>query len=153
MVVKDSLNNAVNNQCLFPISIDKELEDKFIKKAKKSAVALIPASIVVVIVISVLIYLCFTYLGRVRIGGFLVICYFFPFYAVYNLFSTFKAIKKHDYQFFAGEILGKTENNNYVVRGLEDQKIAVLFGKKEYRQGERTIVARLKDDLNLISAD
>jgi hypothetical protein len=153
MEVKDSVNNAVSNQCLFPITINQELEEKFVKKSKSSAVVLIPVSIIVVIIVSVLLYLCWTYLGRVRIGWFLLICYLFPFYAVYNLFSTLKAIKRHDYQFFAGEILGKTENNNYVVKGLEDQKIAILFGKKEYRQGERTIVARLKDELNLISAD
>ena len=59
----------------------------------------------------------------------------------------------HDYEFFSGEVVGKTDSNNYVVRGLEDHKISVLFGKKEYNAGDKAIIARIKDDLNLISED
>lgn len=60
MKVKESVNNAVNNQCLLPIIINQELEEKFVKKSKASAVILIPVSIIVVIIASALIYLCFT---------------------------------------------------------------------------------------------
>ncbi len=36
---------------------------------------------------------------------------------------------------------------------LEECEIGVLFGKKEYNVGDRAIVARVKDDLNIISED
>ena len=153
MEVKDSVNRAVNNQSLFPITVDKNLEDKFIKKTKSSALVLIPVSIIAVIVMAAIIYVLYNYVGFVRIRFFVIVVFLFPIYAVYNLFSTFGAIKKHDYHFFVGDVLGKTEYDNYVIRGLEDQKISVLFGRKEYGPGERVIVARVKDELNLISAD
>ena len=47
----------------------------------------------------------------------------------------------------------KTDNGNYQIKGLEEQKISVLFGKKEYNAGDRAIVARIKDDLNIISEE
>ena len=72
-------------------------------------------------------------------------------FAVYNIFATAKAIKNQDYEFLSGEVVGKTDNGNYKVRGLEEQNISVFIGKKDYNPGERVIVARLNDELNIIA--
>ena len=64
---------------------------------------------------------------------------------------TAKAIRNQDYEFLSGEIVGKTDNGNYKVRGLEELAIPAFIGRKDYGPGERVIVARLNDELNLIS--
>ena len=53
-------------------------------------------------------------------------------------------------EFLAGEIIGKNDSG-YQVNGLEGHNISPFIGKKEYDPGERVIVARLNDELNLIS--
>ncbi|WP_281086429.1 hypothetical protein [Eubacterium ruminantium] len=73
MEVKDSVNRAVNNQSLFPITVDKNLEDKFIKKTKSSALVLIPVSIIAVIVMAAIIYVLYNYVGFVRIRFFVIV--------------------------------------------------------------------------------
>ena len=80
-----------------------------------------------------------------------IMCIAFPIFAVYNIFATAKAIKNQDYEFLSGEVVGKTDNGNYKVRGLEEQNISVFIGKKDYNPGERVIVARLNDELNIIA--
>ncbi|MBO7634550.1 MAG: hypothetical protein J6S72_09280, partial [Lachnospiraceae bacterium] len=59
--------------------------------------------------------------------------------------------KNQDYEFLSGEVVGKTDNGNYKVRGLEEQNISVFIGKKDYNPGERVIVARLNDELSIIA--
>ena len=78
MEVKDSVNRAVNNQSLFPITVDKNLEDKFIKKTKSSALVLIPVSIIAVIVMAAIIYVLYNYVGFVRIRFFVIVVFLFP---------------------------------------------------------------------------
>ena len=151
--VKFSVNKAASEQFLIPATVSEELERKFLKKSKTSSITLIPVSFLVsAIVLAILIVLVY-FLKRVFISFMAIFCVFFPIYAIYNAFATSKAIKKHDYEFFYGEILDKTDNGNYMVKGLGDLKIPVLFGKKEYNAGDRAIVARIKDELNIISEE
>ena len=151
--VKFQVNKAVSDQALVPAAVSEELEQKFLKKAKAASIKLIPVSFIVSAVVLIILFLLVYFLKLLAISTIALLCIIFPIYAIYDAFATSKAIKNHDYDFFYGEIIGKTDSGNYQVRGLEDQKISVLFGKKDYNAGERVIVARIKDELNLISEE
>ena len=148
--VKFAVKDAVGKQVLTPVTVSDELRDEFIKKSRSSSWKLLPVSLIVSAVVLTIVFLIVYYLGLFIVSTIGLLCVIFPFYAVYNLFSTAKAIKNQDYEFLAGEIVGKTDTG-YQVRGLEGHNISPLFGKKDYNPGERVIVARLHDDLNLIS--
>ncbi len=150
--VKFSVKDAVGKQDISPVSVSDELQEKFIKKSRSSSIKLVPISFIVSAVVLLIIILLITFLRFFVISAIGLFCIFFPIYAIYNVFATSKAIKNHDYEFFSGEVVGKTDSN-YVVRGLEEHKIAVLFGRKEYNPGERVIVARLNDELSIISEE
>lgn len=151
--VKFSINKAVADQALIPAAVSEDLEQNFIKKAKSASVKLIPVSFIVSAIVIVILFLLVYFLRLIAISTIALLCIIFPIYAIYDAFATSKAIKNHDYDFFYGEVIGKTDSGNYQIKGLEEHKIAVLFGKKEYNAGERVIVARIKDDLNLISEE
>ena len=129
--VKFTVKKATDDQVLIPATVSEDLEQTFVKKARAFSIKLIPVSILVAAIVLALVILA----------------------VIYDAFATSKAIKNHDYEFFYGEIIGKTDSGNYVVRGLEELKIGVLFGKKEYNAGDRALVARIKDDLNIISEE
>ncbi|MCR4688480.1 MAG: hypothetical protein K5745_02905 [Saccharofermentans sp.] len=148
--VKFAIKDAVNKQVLTPVTVSDELRELFLKKARAESWKLLPISIVVSIVVIVIIYLLIHFLRFLVVSLFGLICIILPIYAVYNLFATAKAIKNEDYEFLSGEVIGKTDSG-YQIRGLEGQNIGVLIGKKEYGPGDKVIVARLNDDLNLIS--
>lgn len=151
--VKFTVKKALDEQTLIPASVSEELEQEFIKKAKAFSIKLIPVSFIVAAVILVIAFLVIYFLHRIIISAFALFCLVFPIYSIYDAFATSKAFKNHDYDFFYGEITGKTDSGNYVVKGLEECKIGVLFGKKEYNAGDRAIIARVKDDLNIISEE
>lgn len=148
--VKFSVKDAVDKQILIPVTVSEELEKEFIKKSRSASWKLLPISLivsaVVIVIIALLIY--FFELFIISTVGF--ICILYPAFAVYNIVATAKAIKKKDYEFMSGEIIGK-EDGSYRVRGLEAHSIHPLIGKQEYNSGEKAIIARLGDDLNLIS--
>lgn len=150
--VKFSVKDAVGKQFLTPVSVSDELRDKFLKKSRAFSWKLLPISIIVCVVVAVISILILMFLNRVVFSLLGILCIFFPIFAVYNIFSTAKAIKNQDYEFLSGEIVGKTDNG-YQVRGLEAHNISAFMGKKEYNPGDRAIVARLGDDLNLISEE
>ncbi len=149
--VKFTVKEAVSNQSLTPISVSEELQQEFIKKSRSASWKLLPVSIIVSAVVSVILFLLVYFLRFFVISFLGIMCIAFPIFAVYNIFATAKAIKKQDYEFLSGEIVGKTDNGNYKVRGIEEQNIGVLIGKKDYDAGERVIVARLNDELSIIA--
>lgn len=151
--VKFSINKAAADQFLIPATVSEELEKKFLKKAKSSSIKLIPVSFLVSAVVLGILFVLVYFLKRIFISFMAIFCVFFPIYAIYDAFATGKAIKKHDYEFFYGEVVGKTDNGNYQIKGLEEHNISAMLGKKDYNAGDRVIVARIKDDLNLISED
>ena len=131
--VKFSVKAAVENQALVNVTVSEDLEQRFIN----------------VIVIAIIVLLAH-FLRRIFFSLAAILIIFFPIYAVYNVFATYKAIKNHDYEFLSGTVNGKNEHG-YQVSGLEGHDISPFIGKKEYGPGERVIVARLNDELNLIS--
>lgn len=150
--VKFSVKDATLKQQLLPVTVSEELENKFLKKSRSSSWKLIPATIVLSIIVCVILFLLIYFLRFFVISALGIFAIFAPIYAVYNVFATANAIKKHDYEFLEGSVVGKTDNG-YKVLGLEDHNIAVLFGKKEYGPGDKVIVARLNDDLSIISEE
>jgi len=150
--VKFSINKAAADQFLTPATISEELEKKFLKKAKSSSITTIPVSFLVSAIVLGILFVLVYFLKRVFISIMAIFCVFFPIYAIYDAFATAKAIKKHDYEFFYGEVTGKTDKG-YQIRGLEEHNISPMLGKKDYNAGDKVIVARIKDDLNLISEE
>ncbi len=150
--VKSQVKDAVDKQYLTPVTVSDELQEKFIKKSRSSSIKLLPVSIIVSAVVLVILILLIYFMRFFIISTLGLLCIVFPIYAVYNIFATAKAIKNHDYEFFSGEVIDKTDKG-YTVRGLEGQNISAFIGKKEYNPGERVIVARLNDELNLISEE
>lgn len=147
--VKFSVKDALNKQFLTPATVSEELQEKFLKKSRSSSWKLLPVSIIVSAVVLVILILIIVFLRFFIVSALGLFCIFFPIFAVYNIFATAKAIKNHDYEFLYGEIVGKTDSG-YQVRGLEAHGIQPFIGKKEYNPGDRVIVARLNDDLNII---
>jgi hypothetical protein len=148
--VELAVKDAVGKQVLAPVTVSDELKDQFLKKSRSASWKLLPISIIVSSVVIIVLFLLIYFLRLMVFSLFGLICVIYPIYAVYNIFATAKAIKNQDYEFVSGEIVGKNDSG-YQVRGLEDHNISPLIGKKEYNPGERVIVARLSDELSLIS--
>ena len=149
--VRFSVKNATANQLLIPVTVSEELEQKFIKKAKADSIKLIPVTFAVAAIVLVIMFLLIYFLRIIAVSTFGIFCIIFPIYGIYDAIATSKAVKNHDYEFFYGEVSGKTDNGNYQIKGLEGLKIHPMLGKKDYNMGDRVIVARIKDDLNLIA--
>lgn len=150
--VKFAIKDSVQKQLLTPVTVSDELKDEFIRKSRSSSWKLLPVSIIFSAVVLVIVFLIIYFLNRLFISVFGLIAVFMPFFAVYNIFATAKAIKNQDYEFVSGQITGKNDNG-YQVAGLEGHNIHPFIGRKEYNPGEQVIVARLNSDLNLISED
>ena len=151
--VKFTVKKGIDDQLLTPASVSEELEQKFVKKARSSSIKLIPVSFIVSAVVLGIIFLLVYFLNIIAISTVGLLCIIFPIFAIVDAFATAKAIKQHDYEFFYGEITGKDENGNYQVKGLDGFKISPLFGRKDYNPGDKALVARIKNDLNLISEE
>ena len=151
--VKFTVNKAMNEQSLIPTTVSGELESKFVKKTKSFSLKLIPISFIVAAIILAIIFVVVYFFNRLIISTLGLFCIILPIYSIYDAIATLKALKNHDYEFYYGEVTGKTDSGSYVIKGLEECKISVLFGKEEYNAGDRAIVARVKDDLNIISEE
>ena len=149
--VKFAVKDAVSKECLTPVTVSEELQQEFIKKSRSASWKLLPVSIIVSAIVSIILFLLIYFLRFFVVSLLGIMCIAFPIFAVYNIFATAKAIKNQDYEFFSGEVVGKTDNGNYKVRGIEELAVPAFIGKKDYNPGERVIVARLNDELNLIS--
>ena len=151
--VKFTVKKASDEQLLTPVTISEEFEQKYIKKVRSSSIKLIPVSIIVSAVVLGIIFLLVYFLNIIAISTVGLLCIIFPIFAIVDAFSTSKAIKTHDYEFFYGEVVGKDDNGNYQIKGLEAFKASPLMGNKDYYPGDKAIVARIKDDLNIISEE
>lgn len=150
--VKFSVKDGIGKQLFAPVTVSEELQARFLKKSRSTAIILIPISIVVCALVIGFSALIIYFFNRIFISIVMLGILAYPAFAVYNLITTFKAIKNHDYEFFSGQIVGKNDKG-YVVRGLEGHNISVMFGKEDYNPGEFAIIARLGDDLDLVSED
>ena len=151
--VKFTVKKAIDDQLLTPASVSEELEQTFIKKARASSIKLIPVSFIVSAIVIGIIFLLVYFLNIFAISWIGFLCIIFPIFAIVDCFATSKAIKQKDYEFFYGEIAGKDDNGSYQIKGLDEFKMSPLFGKKDYNPGDKALVARIKNDLNIISEE
>lgn len=150
--VKFAIKDSVQKMTLAPVTVSDELKDEFIKKSRSLSWKLLPVSIIFSAVVIAIVFAIVYFFNRLFVSVFGVVAVFMPFFAVYSIFATAKAIKNQDYEFVSGQIIGKNDNG-YQVAGLEGHNIQPIIGKKEYNPGEQVIVARLGSDLSLISED
>ena len=59
-------------------------------------------------------------------------------------------ILRRDYGFYESAIVD-TSRNGYQLLGIEDGVTLVLFGRKDYTPGEKVLIARMGEDLRIIS--
>lgn len=149
--VKFNVKDAVEKQILTPVTVSEELEQEFIRKSRSASWKLLPISIIVSVIVIAIIGLLIYFFNLLIFSTLGLICILYPAFAIYNICATAKAIKKKDYEFMSGEIIGKDDSGAYHVKGLSDQSIHTLIGKKDYDPGSKAIIARLGDDLNIIS--
>ncbi len=86
-------------------------------------------------------------------AGILLLFFLLPVYAVYNYFSTLRAIHKSDIEFYSGEILEKNDKG-YFIKGVNGYRfgfIKKLGADNEPNVGDRVILARFRNEFSLIS--
>ena len=151
--VKCSVDKAVQEQFLTSISVGEDIKKKFTGFHLRTALILIPESILVSAIAGGIIYVTVRYLRTVRGISFLLVFLLFPLYAIYNLFSILISIHKDDIEFYYGEIAGRSDKG-YYVKGVLNQRFGYIKNMGPTAEpcvGDRVIVARLKDGYSLIS--
>ena len=151
--VKCSVDKAVQEQFLTSISVGEDIKKKFTSFHLRTALILIPESILVSAIAGGIIYVTVRYLRTVRGISFLLVFLLFPLYAIYNLFSILISIHKDDIEFYYGEIAGRSDKG-YYVKGVLNQRFGYIKNMGPTAEpcvGDRVIVARLKDGYSLIS--
>ena len=152
--VKWAINEACEKQQLVKVSIPEETEKEILAKCKSGSIKMFFASLAfMAVVIGILVALAlFAHLVIISVKGIglLLLSVIFPFYAIYNIFATFGAVKKGDYDFYSGALVGKSDKG-YHVAGLEDHPMSFMKNEpKEAKAGDRVIVIRVRDDLDLM---
>ena len=88
-----------------------------------------------------LLYLC---------AGIIAVTVLLGFITVWHMLWVALNIRNKDYGFYEGEIVD-TYRDGYQILGFEDDATLVLFGRKNYARGDKVIVARMGEDLRIIS--
>jgi hypothetical protein len=117
--VKFNIKDAVDKQILTPVTVSEELEQEFIKKSRSASWKLLPISIIVSVIVIAVIALLIYFFNRLIFSTLGLICIFYTAFAIYNIFATAKALKKKDYEFLSGEIIGKNDDGNITVTIVE----------------------------------
>ena len=157
--VLSQIETAVSNGALSAFTPSEELTKKYISKRKSQAFGIFFGSLALLFVALLVTWLLISRLHVIVFSAKIVVIFLFililPFYSVYNIFSTFSTISKQNYSFYLGEVVAKADTG-YLVRGLENQKISFLTdpaGGAEKAPGAQVIVARFKDELDLIDLE
>ena len=151
--VKHSVDLALQEQYLTSISVDEDLKKKFVGYHRRFAFILILESLPVSAIASAILFFAARFIRNIMGAVFLLPAALFPFYAIYNLFSTLKSISKDDIEFYSGEIADKTKQG-YIIKGVSYYKfgfIKTMRPEGEPNIGDRVILARLKDGYSLIA--
>lgn len=152
--VKWAINEACGNQQLIKISLDEGTEKEILAKSKSWSIKLFFGSlafmVVVIGIVVALAYFANLVIISVKGIGLLLLSVIFPFYAIYNIIATFGAVKKGDYDFYSGTLVGKTDKG-YHVAGLEDQPMSFIKNEpQDPKAGDPVIVIRVRDELSLL---
>ena len=152
--VKWAVDEACSKQQLVKISVPEEVEKDLLARSKSGSIKMFFASLAfMAVVLGIVIALAvFAQLVIISVKGIglVLLSVIFPFYAIYNIIATFGAVKKGDYDFFAGRIITKTDKG-YVVNGLEDRTLNFMTKEPEgLKTNDGVIVVRVRDDLDLV---
>lgn len=153
--VKCSVDKAVKEQFLINVSVTEKTRKKFISYHIRSALILIPESIVVGVVSGICVFTAVRILRSVRGIAIVLPAVFFPVYAIYNLCSVLNLIRKDDIGFYSGEILDKNDKGYFIkgVNGYRFNFIKKMQPDNESGTGDPVILARFGDGYSLISED
>jgi hypothetical protein len=153
--VKCSVDKAVKEQFLINVSVTEKTRKKFISYHIRSALILIPESIVAAVVSGICVFSAVRILRNVRGIAIVLPAVFFPVYAIYNLCSVLNLIRKDDIEFYSGEILDKNDKGYFIkgVNGYRFNFIKKMQPDNESGTGDPVILARFGDGYSLISED
>lgn len=151
--IKWAIKEAEEGGAIRKVAVEEETKKKLFSKTNKTNILMLLGSIILLVVAIGIVALLVTFLHFVIYSVKMVIVYIllliFPIYAVYRIFSMRKAMKKGDYDFYAGEIITKTDKG-YKIKGLEDQDLSfVINPENEVKQGDTVNLMRIADDVDL----
>lgn len=153
--VRQMVGRAVKEQALVKVSVAEDTRKRFISYHIRSALILIPESIVVGMVSGICVFTAVRILRSVRGIVIVLPAVFFPVYAIYNLCSVLNLIRKDDIEFYSGEILDKNDKGYFIkgVNGYRFNFIKKMQPDNEPDIGDTVILARFGDGYSLISED
>ena len=153
--VKHSVDRALEGQFLIRISVEEDIKKRFIGYHLRVALILIPESLLASAIAGAFLFVAVSLLSTIRGISILLPAFLFPIYAIYNLFSTLRSIRKDDVDFYSGEILDKNDKG-YFIRGVDCYRfhfIKKMSPDNELNVGDHVILARFKDGFSLISVN
>lgn len=148
-----AVKEAQEKNAIHKISVDDSVKKELTDSAKKGAIGLFIASIVVFVVAFGIVAALAAFRGIIIYSVKMIILYIiviiFPFYAIYNIIKTFGAIKKDEVEFYQGTLVTKTDKG-YKVAGLEDHDLSFAKGEdKGINAGDSVNIMKINDDLTL----
>ena len=151
--IKWAVKEAEEQGAIHRISVEDSTKKEITSSAKKTALGMFAGSIALLIVATIIVVALYSFGGIILHGARMFVIYLiiliFPFYAIYNIIHTSKAIKNDDVEFFQGTLVTKTDKG-YRLSGLEDHDLSFLKGKtKDLKAGETVTIVRIADDVSL----
>ena len=119
----------------------------------RTALILIPESLIAAVLAGGCIFIAARFLHTVRDAVIILPAVFFPLYAIYNLVSVINTIRKNDIEFYSGEITGK-DDKGYFLKGVSAYRfhfIKKMQPDPEPDAGAKVILARFHDSFSLVS--
>ena len=107
------------------------------------------------IVLSIASWIALDYVGQFALfryiaGAIIAVTILLGVITVWHVVDTAVKILRRDYGFYESAIVD-TSRNGYQLLGIEDGVTLVLFGRKDYTPGEKVLIARMGEDLRIIS--
>lgn len=151
--IKWAIREAEEGGAIHKTEVDDATKKQLFSKTNKSNILMFFAAIIVLAIAIAIVVLLVTFLNFIIYSVKMVVLYIllliFPIYAVYRIFSTRKAIRKGDYDFYTGEIITKTDKG-YKIKGLEDHDLSFVFKpENELKQGDTVKLIRIADEVEL----
>ena len=151
--VNSSVAKAVKEQSLMVVSVEEDIRKRFIAYHIRTALILIPESLIAAVLAGGCIFIAGRFLHTVRGAVIILPAVFFPLYAIYNLISVINTIRNNDIEFYSGEITGKDEKG-YLLKGVSAYRfhfIRKMQPNPEPDAGAKVILARFHDSFSLVT--
>ena len=151
--VNSSVAKAVKEQSLMVVSVEEDIRKRFIAYHIRTALILIPESLIAAVFAGGCIFIGARFLHTVRGAVIILPAVFLPLYAIYNLISVINTIRKNDIEFYSGEITGK-DDKGYFLKGVSAYRfhfIKKMQPDPEPDAGAKVILARFHDSFSLVT--